>query len=701
MSNTPVARVASLHDQAAARAAAAHAAAASHSGVTSSSVNTAILAALIITALYVGQPVFIPLVTAILIAFILSPLVQLLRRVRLPRSAAVILVVAATLGAFIGLGTVIGGQFRELAGALPQYETTLRDKVRDLRGVFSSPGALDRAAETLQDLKKELEEPAAATPPVGEAPKGSAGRTGTSGGAPSSTQPMLVEVRTPEPKPLEYVLLLMKPLVQPVIMVMIVVVLVLFMLIQKEELRDRFIRLVHSGDLQTTTAAMTDAGTRLSRFLLNFTLLNAGYGAFIALVLWALGLPAPMLWGILAALMRFVPILGSFIAGVFPVMLAAAVDPGWTTFGITLTLFVISEATMGQLIEPLVQGRTAGLSPLAVLIATAFWTFLWGPVGLLLAVPITLCLVVLGQYVDSLRFVHVLFGDQPALSLPERFYQRTLAGDAVEISELAEQRLREEPLSVYYSEVALNALRLAQTDSDNGRIEVEHMETVADTVETMVDNLWEWTDEVPKGRGGNGKGQAASEEGDEAEEDEEDICQQGACDLPVIDTETLPKDWRGEDSVVIVSAGTALDRAAAALVSHVLDAHGIESSRVDGDELRGVVIAAHELERARLVCICTVGAGIGPTRYLARRIRRRKGGIAIVGALLGASDNQTATPDTAAVANLDAMTTSLRDTISFIIETVREGAEEARGNAVTSGEPEAARVSDPPTTAPA
>ena len=188
--------------------------------------------------------------------------------------------------------------------------------------------------------------------------------------------------------------------------------------------------MVASLAARRTTAAMTDTGQRLSRFLLTLTALNVAFGTFVSIALWVLGIPAPVLWGIIAGLMRFVPLLGTFIAITPPVLLAAAVDPGWNTLLMTFGVIALSEAAMGQLVEPLVQGRSAGRTPLAILVSAAFWALLWGPVGLLLAVPMTLCLVILGQHVEGLKFLHVLLGDEPAFSPGERFYQRTLAGDA-------------------------------------------------------------------------------------------------------------------------------------------------------------------------------------------------------------------------------------------------------------------------------
>ncbi len=432
-------------------------------GVGSSTVNAAILAALIIAVLYIGKPVFMPMAAAILLAFVLSPIVQFLRKWRLPRIPAVLLVVAATFAGLFALGSILTSQVTMLAQQIPQYESTLRGKVRELRGAAISSPAIERAAETLKDLQSEFEQSRPTAEQQQKMASDQPGRNfGSAVGKPEANKPLIpVEVHYPQPKPIESLLSVLANLIEPIAMLAIVIVLLMFMLIQKEDLRDRVIRLAGSSDMTRTTAAMNDAATRLSRSLLNLTILNIAYGVLMTIILWWLGIPAPILWGILATLMRYVPILGSFIAAAFPVLLAAAIDPGWTTVAITLLVYVVGEAVMGQVLEPLIQGKSAGLSPLATLIAAAFWTMLWGPVGLLLAVPMTLCLVVLGQYVESLNFLHVLLGDEPALTPQERFYQRSLAGDAAEMSEFAEQQMKVAPLSSFYHNVAIEGLRLA------------------------------------------------------------------------------------------------------------------------------------------------------------------------------------------------------------------------------------------------
>lgn len=613
-------------------------------GVRTSAVNAAIMAGLIIAALYLGKIVFLPLAAAILAAFVLAPIVKVLRLIRIPRVVAAVIVVSVTFSVLGVLGFVFSSQVRQLAAELPRYESTLREKVRELRVAAISSPAIERAAQTLQDLQSELERPAAKQADAEQARElsriapGSLSARSAENDAERSgpDKPIAVEIHYPSAKPLDNLIAVTTPLVEPFAMLAIVVVLVLFILVQKEELRDRFIRLSGSNDMQRTTAAMTDAAQRLSRFLLTLTALNVAYGMFMTVALWWLGIPAPVLWGIVAALMRFVPVLGSFIAALFPVLLAAAVDPGWGTFVVTAGLFIVSEAMMGQVIEPLAQGRSTGLSPLAILIAAAFWTILWGPAGLLLAIPITLCLLVLGQHVDHLKFLHVLLGDEPALSDGERFYQRTLAGDATEITELAEQRMKQLPLSVYYNDVAIEGLRLAQADADRSVIDDEHMAVIEATVETMVDNLWELPDQLPEAvaNGEEGAGSAGPEDADQED------WSMGTADLPVLDREDQRGDWQNENAVVCLPAESAVDKAAAHILSHVVSRHGVEANVVDQSALFASPPGL-PVDDVRLVCICSLKDQLAAARYLARRIARRLRDVRIVVVLWGADKEKT------------------------------------------------------------
>ena len=269
----------------------------------------------------------------------------------------------------------------------------------------------------------------------------------------------------------------------------IVLILIVFILLQREDIRDRVIRLVGAGDIERTTKALDDAGYRLSRLFLAQAALNASFGIAIGLGLWAIGVPSPILWGMVAALMRFIPYIGALLAAVFPILLAASVDPGWSMVAWTLALYLILEPAVGHFIEPMVQGQTTGLSPLAIVVSAVLWTALWGPIGLLLATPLTMCLVVLGRHVEGLAFLDVVLGDQPALSPPEVFYQRLLAGSSAEAAEQAEDVLKASSLVDYCDDVALAGLTLAARDAHRGAITEDRMAELRDGVLVLLEDL--------------------------------------------------------------------------------------------------------------------------------------------------------------------------------------------------------------------
>jgi hypothetical protein len=362
------------------------------------------------------------------------------------------------------------------------------------------------------------------------------------------------------------------------------------------------IRLVGARDLHRTVAAMDDAAYRLSRFFLAQTALNACFGAIIALALFLIGVPQPILWGILAGLMRFVPFVGTFVAVAFPLLLALAVDPGWTLPLMVLALFALAEGLQGQVVEPLVFGHSTGLSPIAVIAAATFWTWLWGPVGLLVAVPLTVCLVVLGRHVDRLEFLEVALGNRPPLDPPETFYQRALMGDADGLEEQAEQVLRERRLSAYYDEVALPALALAQADALRGGVAAERVAAMRLRVASLIEDLEEETDEAPE------KPLADPEE--EAP--------------PTLPAESAPIDLTEPGSVLCLGGRGPFDDAVATMLAQVLRRRGFGALAAPNELLRGEV-TGFDVSRVRQAWLCTVegGSSAAAARYLLRRLRRR------------------------------------------------------------------------------
>jgi predicted PurR-regulated permease PerM len=572
-------------------------------------VAIAILAVIIVMALYLGREILVPVALAILLSFVLASPVRLLQRVRVPRAIAVVGVVLFAFAIIFALGSLIATQLNRLAGDLPLYQSTIQTKIQSVRGVTGGSSTLERAAGMLQDLGKELDKPkngSAAQSPNPVLVNPARPRT-----------PVPVEVLQPDPGALESLRSLIAPLVSPLATTAIIVIFVIFILIQREDLRNRLIRLAGSHDLQRTTAALDDAAGRLSRLFLNQLLINTGFGVLIGVGLWLIGIPSAVLWGILAAVLRFVPYVGSIIAAAFPLALAVAVDPGWSMLAWTAALFLVAEPIVGQVVEPMVYGRSTGLSPVAVVVSATFWTALWGPIGLVLATPLTVCLVVLGRHVERLAFLDVMFGDRPALSPPEIFYQRMLAGDPTEAAEKAEQFLKERSLSSYYDEVALKGLQLAQSDLDRDALDQTRLIRIRDTVIEFANDLSDQTDHEPAGDQSTADAEAvAAVEGVPA----------GPiyADLPVLEKTELSPEWRGDTAVLCIAGRTPLDEAAAVMFAQLCNVHGL-AARVEAAEVLSTTnIFRLETAGVALVCLSYLDTThAAHMRYAVRRLRRK------------------------------------------------------------------------------
>ncbi|TCZ56736.1 AI-2E family transporter [Roseicella aquatilis] len=532
-------------------------------------------ALLVVAVLYFGRDMLIPIVLAMLLSFVLAPVTRLLRRLHVPRVPSVLLAVALAGTVIVAMGALAGNQASSLAENLPRYQAAIMDK---LAGLQQAGGVLDRIANQVQSMGQELGRAGGTRPDAAPAaPQAAPSR-------PAAAAPIPVEIHAPNPTAAEMLQRVAEPLLGPLATAGIVAILVIFILLYREDLRDRLIRLAGARDLHRTMAAMDDAAYRLSRYFLAQTGMNAGFGLCIAAALWLIGIPNPLLWGFVAGLMRFVPFIGSFIAAGFPALLALAVDPGWGTLFWVLALFAVSEAFMGHVLEPLVFGHSTGLSPIAVIAAATFWTWLWGPVGLLLAVPLTVCLVVLGRHVDRLEFLEVMLGDRPPLDPEETFYQRALAGDADALAEQAERCLKEQPLTEYLDAVALPALRLAQADAVHGALSPERRDALQRSVEQLIEDL---------------------------EEAEDPPLPAGEAPAPV------PAAWHVPGAVLCLPGRGPFDALAAVMLGQALQRRGF------GVQVGGM--AAGPAAPPRLICLCLIegGSSAATARYLLRRARRR------------------------------------------------------------------------------
>jgi predicted PurR-regulated permease PerM len=620
-----------------------------------SAVATAILAVIIIAMLYFGREIFVPIALAILLSFVLAPLVGILQRIRVPRGLAVVGVVMLAFAFIFAMGSLLATQLTQLAGDLPRYQSTISDKIQSFRDTKAGRGTLERASDMLKDLSKELDKPKDAA-----AARASTSIAGPN--VPGTQTPVPVEVRQPDPGALESLRALISPLIHPLATTGIIIIFVIFILLQREDLRNRLIRLAGSYDLQRTTAALDDAAGRLSRLFLIQLIVNGAFGVVIGVGLWLIGIPSAILWGILAAALRFVPYIGAVIAAAFPLALAVAVDPSWSMLLWTLGLFLVVEPIVGHVIEPMVYGHSTGLSPVAVVASATFWTALWGPIGLVLATPLTVCLVVLGRHVERLEFLDVMFGDRPALSPPEIFYQRMLAGDPTEAAEKAEQFLKERSLASYYDEVALKGLQLAQVDAERGALDQERLTKIRDAVSEFASDVADQDDRPPT--------KVSLTTDAEASSAVESVAKNAAHEhLPILAKEVLPPEWQGEHPIVCVAGRSLLDEAAAIMLAQLSTAHGL-AARVEGAEaLSSTNIFRLEITGVAVVCLVYLdAAGPAHMRYSVRRLRRRLPKATIIlGCFIGNVD-PAALEQLREGAKADLVAASLGDAVKLCIE---------------------------------
>ena len=613
-------------------------------------VAATLLAALIVATLYLGRDIFVPIALAILLSFVLAPLARGLENWRAPRSVSVISVVLLAFLVIFAVGGVIATQMTQLASDLPRYEANMRTKITSLRGSATTNSTLERAADVLKDLGKEINQPK-------DRPQLPLANPSAAPSAGQDVRPIPVEVRQPPPTALESIAALISPLLHPLMTTGVVVIFVIFTLLQREDLRNRLIKLAGSHDLQKTTAAMDDAARRLSRLFLTQLALNSCVGLVVGTAMWFIGIPSAVLWGILAGVLRFVPYIGTFVSAAFPLALAVAVDPGWSLLLWTAALFFIVEPFAGQMLEPRLYGRSTGLSPLAVVLSATFWTALWGPIGLVLATPLTVCLVVVGRHVEGLKFLDVMFGDRPALSPPEIFYQRMLADDPAEALDKAEQFLKERPLSAYYDEVALKGLKLAQVDLDRKVLDGPHVQRVRDAVVELVKEFDEHEDQ-PR--------QEELTQDAEAGAAVDSVSDAVSYDLPVLVKDNLPLSWRGETPVLCVAGRTGLDEAAASMLAQILFKHGLGSRVENADALSTTNVFRLDTKGVAIACISFMDASsTAQMRYAIRRLRRKLPDAKIVLGCWMADGEPAAINDGT---KADAVAVTLRDAAKICLE---------------------------------
>lgn len=578
------------------------------------------MGAIIVAALYFGREVLIPVVLGVLLTFVLTPVVTFLQRWHVPRTVSVIAAVLLALTIILSLGTMVASQINQLATELPRYQSTLREKVQNLRDQFGTPGVFRRAADLLSDLDKELGRPSSTTITV------------TPDESNAEKRPLPVEIHQPPPGTSERLLTLLSPLVAPVTMFGIMLLFATFFLFQREDLRNRIIRLAGARDIERTTAALNDAGHRLQRLFATQLLLNAGFGFVIGAGLALIGLPNAPLWGLMAMILRFVPYVGAILCALLPILLAAAVGPDWSMVLWTILLFAVVEPFTAQVVEPLAYGHRTGLSPVAVVLSAVFWTWLWGPIGLLVSTPLTLCIVVLSRHVERLKFIDIMFGDQPPLTPQQALYQRMLADDPVEAADHASRALKTMSVFDYCNDILLGALKLAQADLDRGRLDPDRIADIAHCVDEIIEDLTELEDtetarEPKKPLGSGGKAS----------------------------TNIVRLAGRDPARTIVALPGRGrLDRPAALVVAFVVAREGFKTAVPESS-----TPALADFGNAAAICVCQVSPlHESLARYTVRRLRRTAATLPLIIAALG-KQSGSATKSDKTVTSLSAVIDAL------------------------------------------
>ncbi len=586
--------------------------------------DTIIIGVAVIAGLYFGRDVLVPISIAVLLSFVLAPATEALSRLHIGRVASVLIAVALAFAILGILGAIIGRQAAQLSENLPEYQVIISKKLDAVRSSAFGARVVEKAADALHGLENN----------IGKSTTSSAPAPSPGEGVQSPDHPLMqVEVHEPPPGPVQIVQSILSALLPPLATAAIVIIFVIFILLQRRDLRDRFIGLIGSDDLHRTTQALDDAANRLSRYFLALTGINAAFGVAIGLGLSLIGVPNPILWGIVGAVLRFVPYAGAFIAAAIPLALAAAVDPGWSMVVETALLFIAVEGIIGQVVEPQLFGHTTGMSPLAIIVAAGFWTLIWGAPGLLLSTPITACLVVLGRHVESLNFIEMLLGDKPPLSPVQSFYQRILASDPDEVTFQAESLLKDMTLLDYYEQTALPALALAQTDVARGVMDRGRQVEIRDSVELVVADL----------------------------ADHVDVREEKTAAEPA-QTPAVPAPPAPPAAVLCIAGRTPIDQAACSILVQLLARQNIPT-RVAGPDALSIHGAPRiSAEGISAICIFYLGRqSPAVVRYSVRRLKKRFPEIPVAVCLWGAGDLAPIVE----AAHADATVSSLAGTIDF------------------------------------
>lgn len=590
---------------------------------------------IVVAILFVAKTVIVPLALAVLLTFVLTPVVAAVQRLGLPRVPAALLTVFCTLVVFGGVGWVVGVQVHKLAQELPAHRGRIDAKIVGLRG--SGEGAFSGLLQMFREIGRgETKEEAAAEASSAKQP---------------STKERIVVAQSEEASSLTQLIAAAGPVFEPLAHAGLVIVLVVFMLIKREDLRNRVIGLLGHGRLTGTTRVLVDAAQRLSRFLLAQLLVNVGFGVLFGLGLFFIGVPYAVLWSFLTAVLRFVPYIGSWVAVAFPLILSFAIAPGWMQPVLVISFFAVVDLVTANVIEPLLFGRGTGVSPVALLVAAAFWTWVWGPVGLVLSTPLTVCLVVLGQHVPRLRVFALLLGDKPALEPHVSYYQRLLARDKEEAKAIAVVHAGQRGLESVYDDVLLPALELTRRDRKFGGLSAEDEGFVFEATKETLDQL-----AAEPVQAAATATRPESEAGGEASKSTQ-----------------KPAVWQAESVLVLgCPAHHEAEELSLSMLAQLLEPQGCRVEVISTKVLPAEVEARVEREKPALLFIAVLPpGGLVQARYLCKRLRKRLSDLPLVVGYWGGERHFDKILVTLRSAGASYVTTSLRQSRSQIIALVR------------------------------
>jgi predicted PurR-regulated permease PerM len=558
---------------------------------------------LIIATLYWGQAFLIPVALSILLTFLLTPVADALERLGLGRLASVMIIVILAFSLLAAIGWLVTLQLTSVANELPTYRSNIREKISDIRGAGKG-GALEKIRETAEEVKEEFskDEPASA----------------------AASKPREVVVQSEESSTFWPMPLATAPMLERMASAGLVIVLVIFMLIQRENLRNRLIRLVGYGRLTITTKALEEAAQRISRYLLMQSIINASFGIAVGIALYLFGLPYAFLWGFLAAVLRFIPYVGPVAAALLPSVLSMAVFPGWTWPLLVIATIIVLELINNMILEPLLYGESAGVSEVGLLIAVAFWTWLWGPIGLVLSTPLTVCVVVISKYMPQLDFIGILMSDEPVIEPSISYYQRLLAMDQDEAAEIVEEHLKSHPKEQIFDDLLVPALNYLKRDFAFDKMAENEQQFVLQATRQIVEDL-----------------DASAPEN-------------ASLDRPstktASDTGAQPADAAPKVRIMGCPVRDETDELSLLMLRQSLDPLRYEVEIIADELLAAEIIDQITEKKPALICLASLPpGGLAQTRYLCKRLRARFPDIKlIVGRWGSRTDNSTPLTDAGA-----------------------------------------------------